>query len=305
MTGRTPTKTGPQETWTVLKIIRWTTEYLGKKGLPSPRLDAEVLLADLLALNRVQLYMNFDRPLNQDELAGYRYRIKRRAAREPVAYITGHKEFYSLDLKVNADVLIPRPETELLVDEALRLSAERWPGSGLEEMDLQVLDVGTGSGALVLALASKLTSTRFWATDISPSALEVARENALRLGLADRLTFLSGDLFSPLAAQNVKFHLITANLPYVPSSAFNDMTPDVRDYEPHSSLDGGPDGLEIIRRIVVQAKEHLIHDGALFLEIWWTHGEELQNMALGFGYRQVKILKDLADRDRIAVLSLE
>ena len=175
MTAR-PQSESSGEAWTILRLIRWTTEYLEKKGVESPRLDAEVLLADLLHLSRVDLYVNFDRPLNAAELADFRRMILRRAAREPVAYIIGRKEFFSLDFAVGPEVLIPRPETEHLAEEAVRLTRERWPDSG----EVRLVDVGTGSGALALALAHEIEAAAVWALDISAPALHMASSNARR-----------------------------------------------------------------------------------------------------------------------------
>jgi release factor glutamine methyltransferase len=285
------------DTWTVLKILRWTTEFLKNKGVETARLDAEVLLADLLGLSRVDLYLNFDRPLIAEELAGYRERVKRRGAREPVAYIIGRKEFYSLELKVNKDVLIPRPETELLVDEALELVRERFPNG-----DLALADVGTGSGAIAMALASELERAQVWATDIWETSLEVARENAERLGVSDRLVFLDGDLAAPLITLNQRFHLVLANLPYVPEAAFEDMAPDVRVFEPRRCLAGGTDGLDLIRRLVETAPDLLVPGGALILEIWPDHGKALKEFGASLGFSTVRIRKDMAGRDRVAVM---
>ena len=280
-----------------MKILRWTTDFLQKKGVETARLDAEVLLADLLGLSRVDLYLNFDRPLIAEELVGYRERVKRRGAREPVAYIIGRKEFYSLDLKVNREVLIPRPETELLVDEALEAARERFP-----EGALALADVGTGSGAIAIALASQLDRARIWATDIWGPSLDVARENAERLGVSDRLVFLEGDLAEPLMPLNQRFHLVLANLPYVPETAFADMAPDVREFEPRRSLAGGNDGLDLIRRLVDAVPNLLFPNGALILEIWPDHGEALKKLGASLGYSRIRIRKDLAGRDRVAIM---
>ena len=285
------------DTWTVLKILRWTTEFLKNKGVETARLDAEVLLADLLGLSRVDLYLNFDRPLIAEELAGYRERVKRRGAREPVAYIIGRKEFYSLDFKMTRDVLIPRPETELLVEEALEAVRERFPNE-----DLALADVGTGSGAIALALASELERARIWATDIWTPSLEVARQNAEQFGVADRLVFLEGDLASPLVSLDQRFHLVLANLPYIPDAAYEDMAPDVLEFEPRRSLAGGKDGLDLIRRLVEAAPDLLVPGGAVILEIWPDHGEALKALGASGGFSGVRIRKDLAGRDRVAVM---
>ena len=287
---------GKADVWTVLKIIRWTTGFLTEKGVSTPRLDAEVLLADLLGLSRVDLYLNYDRPLNPEELAGYRDRVRRRAAREPVAYIIGVREFFSLEFEVGPEVLIPRPETEHLVEEALALVQSRWPD--LE--GLQAADLGTGSGAVAVVLAARLDTALIWALDVSEKALERAQVNARRHG--SRITFLQGDLYEPLAGRNARFHLILANLPYVPEYAFADMDPEVLKYEPRSSLHGGKDGLDLIERAVAGARQYLAPDGALLLEIWPSHVPSIRTMAEKAGFPTVRAVKDLAGHDRIVVL---
>ncbi len=290
------------EPWTVLRLIRWTTNYLAGKGVARARLDAELLLADLLGLTRVELYLNYDRPLLSPELAGFRERVRRRAMFEPVAYIIGRKEFYSLELKVNPQVLIPRPETELLVDQALQLAQARLSGPEKEVGPLRIVDLGTGCGAIVIALACNLPQAEFWALDLSESALETAGVNAAAHGLTERITFIKGDLLSPLKDQAGFFHLIVANLPYVPRSAFNDMDPDVKDFEPRLALDGGEDGLDLIGEAIKQAHPLLRPQGALLLEIWPTHARRITEMGESGGYDQVSVFKDLSGRDRVAVL---
>ena len=291
-------ETAPNQPWTVLRLIRWTADYLSGKGVDSPRLDAEVMLADLLRIDRVGLYLEFDRPLDPAELAGFRERVKRRAAREPVAYILGRKEFYSLEFEVGPGVLVPRPETELLVEESLKLIRRRWP----EGEPLRLADLGTGSGAVAVTLAHELETAEVWAVDISDQALEFAKRNASRHQIGGRLHFVKSDLLAALAGAGEPFHLIVANLPYVPHFAFSDMAPDVRDYEPVLALDGGADGLDLIRRAAEQARPLLGPGGALLLEVWPTHGPDLRELAERLGYGRVEMIRDLAGRERIAVL---
>ena len=254
---------------------------MGEKGVDTPRLDAEVLLADLLAISRVDLYINYDRPLNHDELAGFRERVKRRAAREPVAYITGAREFYSLDFQVGPEVLIPRPETELLVDETIRLADQRWP-----DEELRLLDLGSGSGAVAVTLAVKLGRAGVWAVDINEAALAVAKRNAAKHLSPDAIHFFQGDLFEPLSGQGLTFHLITANLPYIPRPAMADLAPEVKNYEPHLALDGGEEGLDLIARAISGAGDHLAEKGALLLEIWPDHPETVKALALDHGFKE-------------------
>lgn len=288
--------------WTHLRLLRWTTGYLTGKGIERARLDAEVMLADLLGMERVGLYLNFDRPLQKDELAAFRERVRRRAAREPVAYIVGRREFYGLDLAVDPRVLVPRPETELLVDLALaRLksrSAEA-PHGGEGEC---LVDLGTGSGAIALALAHERLEARVWALDKSMEALEVARANALRLGLEARIAFHQGDLLAPLAGLGKTFDLIAANLPYVPRPAFADMPLDVKAFEPRRALDGGEDGLGLIRPAIHQALPLLSPGGAFILEIWPSQAEAVLTQARDEGYGPAGVHQDLAGHDRAVVL---
>ena len=289
--------------WTILRLIRWTTDYLTDKGVTKARLDAEVMLASVLGLKRVDLYLKYDQPLNQEELAGFRDMVRRRAGREPVAYIVGSKEFYGLKLKVDPRVLIPRPETELLVDEAIRLVGEHWPAlEARESADIHLIDLGTGSGAIALALASQLPGASIWALDVSESALEVAGENAGRLEDGGRVRFMPSDLLSAVLDRTDFFHLILANLPYVPQDFFSKMEPDVRDFEPRQALDGGEDGLKYIKKAVMQAAPLLLTGGGLLLEIWHTTAPQIRELADEHGFGEVRILKDLAGYDRTAVL---
>jgi len=291
------------ESWTVLRLIRWTTKYLTEKGVKKARLDAEVLLADLLGLTRVDLYLNYDRPLIPSELAAFKERVRRRAVFEPVAYITGHKEFYSLDLKVTPEVLIPRPETEFLVEEALKIAQKRLTETEDSEMEpFRVVDLGTGSGAIAITLACHLQQAVIWALDISKSALNVARSNAEQHDLNARINFMQGDLLDPLKDQIDCFDLIAANLPYVPWSAFDGMDPDVKDFEPRLALDGGEDGLDLIKKAIAQAAPLLKSKGALLLEIWPTQVSRIREAGEAFGYGQVNVCKDLAGHYRLAIL---
>ncbi|MEK7713534.1 MAG: HemK/PrmC family methyltransferase, partial [Deltaproteobacteria bacterium] len=184
------------ETWTVLKIIQWTTEYLKGKGIDNPRLDSEVLLAHLLRLDRVGLYLNFDRPVSRDELSSFREIVKRRGSREPLQYITGHQEFWSLDFKVTPDVLIPRPDTEILVEEALKaVRRETLDVRRQNKLPFTILDLCTGSGCIAISLAHELKDAVVYAVDSSEAALKVARENAAKNGVEDRVFFMHGDLY--------------------------------------------------------------------------------------------------------------
>ena len=281
------------KTRTPLELVRLAAGYLAEKGVATPRLDAEVLLAHVLGVPRIRLYTEFDKPLEPAEVAAYREAVRRRARREPVAYITGEREFWSLGLRVDRRVLIPRPETEVLVERCL----PRMGAAGV------LLDLGTGSGAVALALLSERPGWRAVGVDASAGALEVARENARRLGLGERAEFLEGDLYEPVAGR--RFDLIVSNPPYVPSAELDRLEPEVCRYEPRRALDGGPDGLSVIRRIVAGAAEHLADGGLLALEIGAGQGPAVRALIEGAGLGRVEILPDHAGRDRVAAARRE
>jgi len=274
------------ECWTVLKLLRWTADYFAGRGLDAPRLDAELLLAATLGLDRVGLYVNFERPLQADELAAYRERVRRRAGREPLAYILGQAEFWSLPLKVTPEVLIPRPETELLVEEALpRLTGRQ-----------QVLDVGTGSGALAIALAHERQELLVTAIDVSPAALAVAADNARSNGVAERIRFAQHDLgLLPPGP----FDLIVANPPYVPSGELAALMPEVRDFEPQLALDGGIDGLDAYRALARQAGVVLTAAGWLLVEVGSGQAPAVQELFAGAGLKEIFVSRDLAGIERV------
>ena len=282
------------EQWTILKLIKWTTDFFTEKGIDTPRLDSEVLLAHSLKMDRTHLYMNFDKPLNENELAAFRELIKRRANHEPVQYITGHQEFWSMEFKVSPSVLIPRPETELLVEEGSNALKKSFP----ENNSLDILDIGTGSGALTAALAKEVSGSHVTGVDISPDAISLARENVETNGLSSSVTILEGDLFNPVEGK--LFHLIVSNPPYIPKGDLEGLQPEVSKFEPLSALDGGEDGLDYYRTIIPEAPKHLISDGWLMVE----HGEgqseaiiELFNQSGQF--EKVTALKDLAGIYRV------
>ncbi len=273
--------------WTVLEVIRWTVARFTERALATPRLDAEILVAHALGLPRVQLYVQFDRPLVPDELAAIRALIKRRQAGESVAYLVGKKEFWGVDFTVDARVLVPRPDTETLIEEAReRLAGIEAPRIG---------DVGTGSGAIALTLAKLYPGAAVFAGDVSPGALEVARGNAERLGLA--VTFVEGDLGAPLAA-HAPFSLLCANLPYIPSGDMATLPPEVKS-EPALALDGGPDGLALVRRLVADAPGLLAPGGALVLEIGDGQAVATAELLRAAGFADVRARRDLAGIDRV------
>jgi release factor glutamine methyltransferase len=261
-----------QETWTTLKILNWTKEYFASKGIENSRLEAEWLLCAATGLDRVGLYLNYDKPLNRDELALFRRMVARRARREPLQHILGSQEFCGLEFQVSPDVLIPRHDTETLVEEALK----RAPGAA------RVLDVGTGSGCIAVTLAKRLPAARVTAIDISAPALEMACANARANGV--EVEFLPGSLLEPVAGR--RFDLILSNPPYIPSEEIKKLEPEVRDGDPLQALDGGPDGLAIYRRLIPAALEHLEPGGWLLVEVGIGQARdvaELFDTANGYG----------------------
>jgi release factor glutamine methyltransferase len=263
----------------------------------TPRLDAELLLAHVLGLSRTDLYAHPERSLLAHQLAAYRALLDRRAQGEPLPYLTGHIEFYGLDMTVNAHVLIPRPETETLVDLALgKVEGLRSVLSKVEGR-LSLADVGTGSGCIAIALAVHAPQARIMALDLSPDALDVARANAGRHGVADRITFLQSDL---LAALPKAVDLIVANPPYIAADEWPGLPREVREHEPQLALDGGPDGLDVIRRLLEQAPARLRPGGALLVEIGAGQGAAATRLARQlYPSADVAIQPDLAGRDRV------
>ena len=248
------------ETWTVRRLLEWTEEFLRKKGVESARLEAQILLAHTLQCKKIDLYVRHDEEPAEDRRTAFREMIKKRAEGMPVAYLVGHREFYSLEFAVSPAVLIPRPETETLVMEALRrLKPLAVP---------RVLDLGTGSGAIAVAIAKQHRLAQVTAVDVNPAALAVAAGNAQRHGVAERVTFLEGDLFGPVAGQT--FDLIVSNPPYIADAEFPTLDVGVRDFEPRSALAGGPDGLDFYRRIAAEVASFLSPGGTVMVEIGVT-----------------------------------
>jgi len=248
------------ERWTVGRLLQWTTDFLKRHGAESPRLDAEVLLAAARGCRRIDLYTTFEDEPTEKVRAEFRELVRRRSEGTPVAYLVGHREFYSLEFRVTPDVLIPRPETELLVLTLIELGRQR-PGDALT-----ICDVGTGSGNIAIAAAKHLPGSRVTAIDASPAALEIARDNARRHGVADRIEFLLGDLLAPVAAGQ-PFDFVVSNPPYVKESEWASLARDVRDYEPRTALLAGPEGTEVIAKLLPQVANRIAPGGYLLIEI--------------------------------------
>ncbi len=282
--GQTTQATG--ETWTLLKLLRWTTSYFTEKGIDNPRLDAELLLAAVLQLDRVGLYLNYDRPLLRDELNAVRPLVKRRGLREPLQYLLGSTEFWSLPFKVTPDVLIPRADTEILVEEALARA-----GSAGD-----LLDVGTGSGAIVISLASELPGWQLTGLDISAAALTIARENMEMNQVAEQVTLVQGDLVELPAQQ---YDLIVSNPPYIAPQEWDELMPEVRCFEPQLALLAENEGLGCYQQLAAQANSRLKSGGWLLLEVGYRQADAVQKLLAAAGLSHLFVRKDYAGQPRV------
>lgn len=285
----------PPEAWTILKLLKWTTTYFTSHHIEQPRAAAEILLAHTLGVGRVDLYIQYDRPVEPRELVVFKELIQRRLQREPVAYIVKEKGFWSLDLKVTPDVLIPRPETEVLVEAALSIIPP-----ATSPRPFEVLDLGTGSGAIVLALARERSGHRFYAVDNSQKALAVAQDNTRRYGLEAAVTFLLGNWFDAVGDRHGCFDLIVSNPPYISSPDLERLPLEVSRYEPREALDGGPDGLDAIRLIIERAAAHMSPGGWLLFEIGYNQRASVETLlAASMSYADVAVIKDHSGFDRV------
>ncbi len=283
------------DTWTIQKLLKWVTQYLTNKGIESPRLSAELLLSHVLGLKRIELYTQFSQSVTAEQLGVLRDLVKRAGQFEPVAYLTGKTEFYSLELNITRDCMIPRPETELLVQRAIEFLRMRFGNQA-------VCDLCAGSGCIAVAIAKNFADACVFATDISDKALAVAAENVRKHQLAERITLLCGDLFDPLIQQlDVnQFDLIVCNPPYVSSAEYDNLDKNVKDYEPRLALHAGDDGLDIYRRLIERIDQFLKPDAALMLEIGYAQGPAVKKLleeTNAFG--EIKIEKDYHNNDRI------
>lgn len=281
--------------WTVLKLIAWTETYFARHQIDSPRLTAEILLGFCLGVRRLDLYLQHDRPMEKQELARFRSLIQRRKNREPVAYITGEKGFFESSFQVAPGVLIPRPDTETLVTVTLDLLA------AAPQRPKTVLELGVGSGAIVVSLAKADPENRYFAGDISAAALDAAQKNASREGVV-HIHFFKGSWFTPLAARPF-FDVIVSNPPYIPTKDIVGLMPEVKDHEPVIALDGGPDGLDCICKILAQACDYLLPGGDLVLEMGFDQKPGIIAAVDTYpGYEIVEFIRDLAGHDRVAHL---
>jgi release factor glutamine methyltransferase len=279
---------------TVLEVIQRSTEFLSKKGVESARLQAELLLAHLLKLKRLQLYLNFERPLTAAEVSASREAIRRRGQHEPVQYIVGSTSFCGLELEVNRAVLIPRPETELLAEQGW-LFLQRASAT-----DATALDFGTGSGCLAVALAVKCPRAKVTALEISPAALGLAAANATQHGVSERIRFVEGPGMEVLE-EGLKFDLVISNPPYIPSAEIQQLQPEVRDFEPRGALDGGADGLEFYRQLATQAASRLAPGGRIMLEFGDGQAPAIEKLFRDQNWIVERILQDYTGRQRILI----
>lgn len=285
----------PPEPRTLLQIVNWATAYFKSHDIEQPRAAAEILLAHTLGMSRLDLYIRYDRHLEPKELKAFKEIVQRRIRREPVAYIVGEKGFWSLDLKVTPDVLIPRPETETLVETALEIIPAEFA-----KKSLNILELGTGSGAVILALATERPGHRFYATDSSDKALAVAQGNARRCGLLGSVTFLQGDWFEAVRHQRHFFDVIVSNPPYISHRDLDALSPEILRYEPRVALDGGPDGLDAIRIIIENAVDYMFPGGWLLFEIGSDQRASVEKLILDSGaYADLGIVKDYSGFDRV------
>lgn len=279
---------------TVVEVIQKSTEFLAQRGVESPRLQVELLLAHVLQMPRMKLYLNFDRALTETELGRLRAMIQRRGKREPLQHIVGSTSFCGLEIEVTPDVLIPRPETEILAEHGwlfLQHSTSPAPSA---------LDLATGSGCIAIALATFCPSARIFAVDISSAALAVAQRNAERLGMTDRIRFHQGDTFAGLPP-GCRFDLIASNPPYIPRAEIATLDPEVRDFDPTLALDGGEDGLNFYRRFASEAGDFLAKGGKVMLEFGDGQATELKSIFQKAAWRVEKIIRDYTGRERIIV----
>jgi release factor glutamine methyltransferase len=303
------TAPGPGERWTILRLILWSARWLSERGVEQARLDAEHLLAHALGVGRMQLYLQHERPLAQEELEAFRPLLRRRAAREPLQYIVAHAPFRELDLATDRRALIPRPETEVLVEVVLawaRARQGRVEGSGESAPDgraLTAADVGTGTGCIALSLAREGPFRRVVATDVSTDALELAAENARRNGLDARVELRAGDLLEPLAGE--RHDALVSNPPYIAESERDALQPEVRDFEPAPALFAGADGLALLAPLVVGAPGHLRYGGLLALEVGAGQGTRVAALIEATGaFDPPRVQRDLSGRPRIVTATL-
>lgn len=288
-------RTQPGPPWTTLKVLRWTQGFFARRGVEgSARVDAEVLLAHVLQMPRIELYANFDRPMSHEERDAYRALVKRRLAGEPVAYLTGERGFWTLDIMTDHRALIPRPETEHLVEAALDLLRD-------PARPARAIDIGCGTGAIGLALASERPNLQVFAVDIDPDAVALAAENAAALGLSDQVQVVESDLFAAVPTSFCPVDLVISNPPYVATRERDEVMDQVHDWEPHLALYAGPDGLDVHKRLIPAAGPRLREGGQLIVEIGLRQGPAVSALFSAAGFVEVEVRPDYAGHDRLVI----
>jgi release factor glutamine methyltransferase len=278
--------------WTIKALLEWTTKFFSSKGIDSPHKEARTIMAHVLACKPIDVVARSEDEPTDAERSRFKSLIQKRAEGCPTAYLTGQRDFYLLSFEVSPAVLIPRPDTEMLI-----LAA----ADALKPLNQpRILDLGTGSGCIAVSLAHQWKTAHITAVDVSPEALAIARRNATTHGVAERVTFLQGDLFAPLVAE-AKYEMIISNPPYIAPTEIETLAPEVRDHEPRLALDGGPDGLDFYRRIAHNSEQHLAPDGTVLVEIGYNQGNTVPELFRAAGFTQVKLQKDLSQRPRVVL----
>jgi release factor glutamine methyltransferase len=294
----TPLSSKPQnQTWTLMQVLKEAAGYLESHKIDRPRLNAEQLLSHMLGLSRIDCYLQFERPLNVREREQYKTLLRRRAGHEPLQYIVGKTEFMSLPFRVTHEVLIPRPETEILVEKTINRARQK------SEKEFTILDIGTGSGCIAVSLASFLTHARITAIDQSDPALRIAKENAAINHVSDRIVFQRSDIMAPFNLNELGlFDLIVSNPPYIRTVVLKNLTPEIKDHEPVAALDGGPDGLNFYKKYATVLPDCLRPSGSVFLEIGADQGSEVLKIFRNGPWADMRIFQDLAGLDRVVML---
>ena len=287
----------PNQEWTVRRLIEWTSDFFAEKNLNEPLLSAQILLAETLNCSKVDLYLRYENVVDKDKLAVFRGYIQRASAGEPIAYLIGHKEFFSLDMMVNSSVLVPRPETEILVQWVVRKVRSAFSN----RKSIEILEIGTGSGCIAIALAKNVPGrTKIIAVDNSDKALAVARENCRRHGVEDKIVLRKSNLFEDVGMEN-RFDFIVSNPPYITEEDFADLPRHIKEYEPAEALYGGQNGLDVIKPIIAESYNFLAPDGYLAIEIGYNQSESVRELMQERGYEGVEFELDGLEIDRVAM----
>jgi len=285
-----------KEQWTIKSVLSWTQNYFEQKSVENPRLSAELLMADTLKLKRIELYLQFERPLEKKELQSFKQRILRRVKHEPVAYITGSKDFWDSSFEVSPHVLIPRPDTETLIETAI------------EHIDskntiIKILELGVGSGAIIISLAKQFSQHVYFATDRSFPAICTAQKNSKRILKTNNVTFILCDWFYGFSTKH-QFNLILSNPPYIPTQDLKTLQPDIVNFEPSIALDGGENGLNHIHKLIQHAADYLTDDGLLMIEIGFDQSQTVKNFATSTEkYKNIQSIKDYAGHERVVIMN--